>query len=95
MKVTILHILSLFFAGFILMLPKPIIQPKFRATNSKAIKKIETITNECKEKQAKVNQELESTIQILQDSEAYVLQCLVPNSLASDSVCARNFVINH
>ncbi len=98
MKVTILHIMSVFFAGFALMFSNYEVKlkeinkvPSLTIQNSK----IDSLENVCKAKQKEVNKELENSISILQDSQAYILQCIVGVPLGFDSLCPRNNIANY
>ena len=97
MKVTIIHIISIFFTAFFLMftdyeleksqmnkLPNVNIQTNI----------IDSLEKVCNGKQKEVNEELENSIQILQDSQTYVLQCALGIPLGFDSICTRNRIIN-
>jgi hypothetical protein len=55
---------------------------------------IDSLEKVCNVKQKEVNEELENSIQILQDSQTYVLQCVMGIPLGFDSVCTRNRIIN-
>jgi len=98
MKVTIIHILSLYFAGFALMFSDYEIKLK-KINNlpnlSIQYSKIDSLEKLCHEKQSEVNKELEGSIKVLQDSQTYILQCTMGVPLGFDSVCVGNSVINH
>ena len=98
MKVTIIHILSLYCAGFALIFSD--YELKLNQINnlpnlSIQYSKIDSLEKLCHAKQNEVNKELEGSIKILQDSQTYILQCTLGVPLGFDSVCVGNSVTNN
>lgn len=90
--------MSIFFAGFAIMFSKYEINlkeinnvPSLTIQNSK----IDSLEYVCKKKQQEVNKELENSISILQDSQTYILQCVVGIPLGLDSICNRTNIANY
>jgi len=98
MKVTIIHILSLYFAGVALMFSD--YEMKLNQINklpnlSIQYNKIDSLEKLCHAKQSEVNKELEGSIKVLQDSQTYILQCTMGIPLGFDTVCVGNSIINY
>ncbi len=98
MKITIMQIFAIFFSAFTLFLGNRELQHKKNEVTIQPYQcnvNIDSFKNVISEKKKQINKELESSISILQDSEAFVVQCVVGKSVDSDSNCVRVFGSNY